>query len=206
MKIETIYFLERVNKGNYEHCELSATAKVEDGEDAKTAMLALKTLVNAALVGKVADMQATVTPVTASKDAALAAMAMVAGPKDNWFVDKLGERRFHTLKEVKEEKPKQTRTRKAKEEVVPAPVVEAVVEEVKEAPKAKKSKIAPYGADNKAVLQSYLTQKYGEAWKTCKSRDEIIAFTSKLPGRDFLDEEGNIVESFIKHISSFFGE
>jgi hypothetical protein len=180
MKIETIYFLERVNKGNYENFEMSATAKVEDGEDAMTAMLALKTLVNAALISKVADMQATVTPVTAPKEEVVA-------------------------KEVKENKPKQTRTRKAKEEVVAAPV-EAVVEEVKETPKAKKSKIAPYGADNKAVLQSYLTQKYGEAWKTHRPRNEIIDFTSKLPGMEFLDEDGNIVESFIKHISSFFGE
>ena len=55
MKIETIYYLERVNKGNYEHFEMSATAKVEDGEDAMTAMLSLKTVVNTSLNYKVSE-------------------------------------------------------------------------------------------------------------------------------------------------------
>lgn len=183
MKVETIYFLERVNKGNYEHMELSATAKVEDGEDAVSAMLTLKTLVNAALTGKIAEMTATLTPVAELKEAVIP-------------------------EEVKEEKPKQTRTRKAKEEVkaeeVPT-VDEVATAEVKELPK-KKVKLSPYSAENKAVLQAYLTKKYGEAWKTFRPKPEIIEFTSKLPGMDFLDEEGNIIESFLNHINGFFGE
>jgi hypothetical protein len=175
MKIETIYFLERVNKGNYEHIEMSATAKVEDGEDPIAAMLNLKHLINSALTGKVN--QAIVkeeTPVA-------------------------------VVEEVKEDKPKQTRTRKAKEEVKVEEVKTEVVEEVKETPKAKKSKLTSYGADNKAVLQAYLTSKYAESWKSSKPRNEILEFTSKLPGMDFLDEEGNIVPSFLEHIHGFFG-
>lgn len=182
MKIETIYFLERLNVGNYSHLEMSATAKVEDGEDAITAMLALKTLVNAALNNKVQELKVE-KPTVEDK---------VETP---------------VVEDVKEEKPKQTRTRKAKEEVKVEEVVPAtpVVEEVKETPKAKKSKITPYGAENKAVLQAYLTKKYAESWKTAKARNEIIDFTSKLPGKDFLDEDGNIVESFLNEIHAFFG-
>jgi hypothetical protein len=179
MKIETIYFLERVNKGNFEHMELSATAKVDEGEDAVTAMVALKNLIHVALTNKVAEMKLPVEP-------------KVETPV--------------VVAEVKEEKPKQTRTRKPKEEAKIEDTKVEVVEEVKETPKKeKKSSYTPYGQENKAVLQAYLTKKYAEAWKNCKPRNEIIDFTGKLQGKDFLDDKGNIIPSFLELIHEFFG-
>lgn len=55
MKIETITVMQRKNLGNYEHLEISASAKVEEGEQAFTAMLSLKTLVQAALEAKAGE-------------------------------------------------------------------------------------------------------------------------------------------------------
>ena len=52
MKIETITVMQRKNLGNYEHLEISASAKVEEGEQALTAMLSLKTWVQAVLEAK----------------------------------------------------------------------------------------------------------------------------------------------------------
>lgn len=52
MKIETISVMQRKNLGNYEHIEIAATAKVEEGEEAFSAMLSLKTLIQAALEAK----------------------------------------------------------------------------------------------------------------------------------------------------------
>jgi uncharacterized membrane-anchored protein YjiN (DUF445 family) len=53
MKITTITYMERKNKGNYEHEELSASANVDDGENSTFAMLTLKDAVHNALYGTV---------------------------------------------------------------------------------------------------------------------------------------------------------
>lgn len=186
MKVETIYFLERVNKGNYEHYEMSATAKVEENEDAITAMLALKTLVNAALNNKVSELK---TETVEVKEAEVVKEEVV----------------------VKEE-PKKVTKPKAKKEVVAAPkeevvadVVQEEVVEVKKEEKVKPAKTTAYSAENKGVLQTYLTSKYAESWKTSRPRNEIIDFTSKLPGMAFLDDKGNILPEFLDHIHAFFG-
>jgi hypothetical protein len=182
MKITELKYTERLNTGSYQFAELTATAAIGEEDDINSSILTLKTFVNNSLKGEISKVEVkeevkTETPVA-----------------------------IEEVKEAKEEKPKQTRTRKAKEEVKAVEEVKTeVVEEVKETPKTKKSKITPYGAENKAVLQAYLTKKYGEAWKNCRPRNEIIDFTSKLPGKEFLDEEGNIVESFLNEIHSFFG-
>ena len=39
MKIETISVMQRKNLGNYEHIEISASARLEDNEDPSTALL-----------------------------------------------------------------------------------------------------------------------------------------------------------------------
>lgn len=41
MKIETITVMQRKNLGNYEHIEISASAKVEENENANQSMLTL---------------------------------------------------------------------------------------------------------------------------------------------------------------------
>ena len=106
------------------------------------------------------------------------------------------------------------------EEVKPEPVVEApkkekkakkekaveVAEEVKEEPK--KEKVVVYDstiAEHKSILGGYLSKKYENTWKTSHPADEIKSFTASLNGKDFLDNDGKIVESFLNLVHGFFG-
>jgi hypothetical protein len=184
MKIETIYVLERMNKGNYEHIEMSATAKIEEGEDALTSMFTLKTLVNAALVGKLEEIKAekvpTQSPVTYDEET-------------------------HTnlpVEEVKEKKEKKAKTTKKVVEEVP---VQAEVPLVEEKPK---KGIVLYDSnvkEHKSLFGGYLTKKYQDAWKTAKPAAEIKEFTSSLNGKEFIDSEGKFVSSFLDQVHAFFG-
>ena len=109
------------------------------------------------------------------------------------------------------------------EEIKPEPVVEASVKEKK--PKAKKEKVVevpvsdetsnipaipavPYNssiAEHKSIFGGYLTKKYENSWKTSHPADEIKSFTASLNGKDFLDNDGKIVESFLNLVHGFFG-
>ena len=55
MKITTITYMERKNKGNYEHEEISASANVDDGESFALAMASLKNAVHSVLHGIVIE-------------------------------------------------------------------------------------------------------------------------------------------------------
>jgi hypothetical protein len=94
---------------------------------------------------------------------------------------------------VKEKKPKAK-----KEKVVEAPVVEA----------PKKEKLVVYDstiAEHKSIFGGYLAKKYDTSWKTSHPADEIKSFTASLNGKDFLDNDGKIVESFLNLVHGFFG-
>lgn len=186
MKIETIYVLERLNTGNYNHLELSATAKIEDGEDAFSAMLSLKTLVNAALTGKAESIKVETA--------------------------KVKEVVPEVVKEEESKKERKPRTTKPKEEVksevvdtlpegqaIP-PVIEEAKEEVKSKPAIKYSRAVEA---HKTLLSSTLTTNF-PSWKTSKPKEEIISFTTSLEGKDFVDENGIVLESFKKVLSGFF--
>lgn len=56
MKITTITYMERKNKGNYEHEEISASANVDDGESFALAMASLKNAVHSVLHGIVSEL------------------------------------------------------------------------------------------------------------------------------------------------------
>jgi len=56
MKITTITYMERKNKGNYEHEEISASANVDDGESFALAMASLKNAVHSVLHGIVIEL------------------------------------------------------------------------------------------------------------------------------------------------------
>ena len=173
MIIETITVMQRKNLGNYEHIEISATAKVEEGEQALTAMLSLKTFVETALVAKAEEVKpAPVVPVVEE---------VIPEP-------------------VKEKKPK------AKKEKLKEVVEEQELPPV--IPEQKKEKLVPYTstiAEHKSILGGYLLKKYDNAWKTVAPAEEIKSFTASLNGKDFLDEQGNIVSSFLDLIHGFFG-
>jgi hypothetical protein len=78
MKIETITVMERKNLGNYEHIEITASAKVEENDDAYSSLLTLKTLVHAALEGKAATM--TSVPTAKVEEVKVEVVEEVAAP------------------------------------------------------------------------------------------------------------------------------
>lgn len=52
MRITELKYMERINLGNFEHSELSATAIITEDENVNTAILALKTFVKNGLVSR----------------------------------------------------------------------------------------------------------------------------------------------------------
>jgi hypothetical protein len=176
MKIDTITVTERKNKGNYEHIEISASAKVEEGENAMSAMLALKTFVETAL------------------------MSNVPIPPEEVVKEEVKEE-----KSKKEKKPKKEKVEEVKVEAESAPE-ETPEESAKKTPP--KSKVVLYSSDikeHKSIFGGYLAKKYNDAWKTVAPKEDIQKFTSSLNGKEFLDDNGQIVESFLDLVHGFFG-
>lgn len=85
MKIDTISYLIRKNKGNYEHDEAMATAKVEDNELPANAFAQLKALVQHALNGECVvlanDEQPTIPETSHEEDAQPEAPKVEEAPK-----------------------------------------------------------------------------------------------------------------------------
>jgi hypothetical protein len=184
MKITTITFMERKNKGNYEHEEFTASALVEEGEDFVAASLSLKLAVHNVLYGIV-----------------------------NFPIVKQEEVIQEEIKEApKAKKAKKEVETKSEVELVNIPPVipyieqEMIPEVVKEP--AKKPTGIPYNSaipEHKSLFGGYLTKKYQDAWKKVAPAEEIKAFTSSLNGQNFIDGKGQIVPSFIEQIHTFFG-
>jgi hypothetical protein len=179
MKIETITVMQRKNLGNYEHIEITASAKVEEGEEALTAMLSLKTFVEIALVAKATEIQA-----PAKVEEEVKTEPVVEAPK-------------------KEKKPK-----KEKVSSVIDPSELPPVEPEGFISKPVKEKLVAYNsaiAEHKSIFGGYLAKKYDNSWKTSHPVEDIKSFTASLNGVDFLDQDGKIVESFLNLVHGFFG-
>lgn len=178
MKIRSITFTQRFNMGNYEHIEISAVAEVEEQEAADTAMQSLKTFVQTALNKKVEEKTAP-SPVEEVKPE-----PVVEAPK---------------------------KEKKAKKEKVPAVIAPSELPPVE--PEAFVSK--PVGknvviynsniAEHKSIFAGYLSEKYGNAWKTANTTEKIKEFTTSLNGKHFLDDDGKIVSTFLSEVHGFFG-
>ncbi len=161
MRITEIKFMERINLGNYEHREVTATAVIEETEDVYKAMSVLSTYVKESLHPTTAPVEAPPVKEEPVKE------------------------------EVVKEEPKKVVKKVAKKEVA-----------------EKKVSYTPYSSGipgHKTILSSYLTKKYDSAWSTVKPKEEIKAFTQSLNGKDFLDDTGSIVISFLETLHSFFG-
>jgi hypothetical protein len=186
MKITEIKYVERKNKGNFEHEEFTVTAVLDDGDDAFSSMLSLKTLVDAGLKTEHLPYQE-----PTGKNVEIA--------KEEPIVEAPVKEKKPRAKKVKEEvKPEAFETNT---EVIP-PVIEG------EKLKSKKSKVVIYDRnilDHKSILSSHLNKTYGDAWKNKGTKEEITSFTMSLNGKDFLDEQGNIVESFLNTLEGYFG-
>jgi hypothetical protein len=207
MKIETIFVMERKNLGNYEHIEMSATAKVEDGEDAYSAMLSLKSVISMAIVAKLAT-------VTVDREALKFASEATPGAKEaikelvkETIAPKARAKR-NVAKDIVEvgQKDLGEQTQDTSKDGLGQTVQNDVSPSKEEKPKA--TKITKYDSnvpEHKSIFGAYLAKNYGDTWKTKAPVADIKAFTASLNGKDFLDDKGSMVESFLGLVNGFFG-
>ena len=180
MKIQTITYTKRHNEGNYNHSEYTISAAVEEGETAIGCIRKLQSIIDIAISGKGEEIKEEVKEEVKSEP-------VVEAP---------------VVEPVKEKK-----ARAKKEKPVEVVEAEPVVEEKKEEVKPK-SKVVGYDSnipEHKSIFGGYLAKKYGNAWKTAKPVEEIKAFTASLNGKDFIDADGVIQESFLELVHAFFG-
>jgi hypothetical protein len=178
MKILTISYVERKNKGNYEHEEMSASANIDDGESFAEAMTALKNAVHSILYG--------ITDVP-TKEVTQPIKEVVS-------------------EEPKAKKTK--KVVEAKSEVESANIPPVISDEVVKEHKKVKSNVQKYDSalpEHKSIFGGYLAKKYNTAWKTIDTPENIKAFTSGLNGQDFIDDKGQIVPTFLEQVHTFFG-
>lgn len=181
MKVETITVMERKNLGNYEHVEISASARVEEGEDAYSSLLALKTVVHAALEGKAATVSAPTVKVEEVKQEVVEEVSTSV---------------------VKEKKTRAKKTAEAPvkdelSEVEPEGSLPELPNEIKGPPSI------PYNRDldtHRQLLSSFLNSKH-PSWKTTQGVKE---FSMSLVGKPFLNADGEVIESFAKLVGDFF--
>jgi len=192
MKIETIFALERLNTGNYCHLEMSASAKLEEGDDAVACMVTLKGLINTALLAKAC--------VTQEIKAKVEAVSEVRNTPAE--VEKVATPVKEAKKAPKKEKVAEV-TAEAVEMPTNIPDVIVVKEEKKKAVKlVKYSSAIP---EHKSIFGGYLSKSYGDAWKTASPVEEIKKFTASLNGQDFLNASGTMVPTFLELVHTFFG-
>jgi len=187
-----IRFKKVTNKGNFESETLEAACQLSEGECAVTAREELIAFVKGEAL------------VAVSKEQEPIQDAKTEQPKK-------AEKKVAAKKEkappVEVESPVVDDAQPVKEEaVVLKPAVEPIVEEVKEEPKAKKEKkfkavATPYNRENdlhKKLLGEVLDKSY-TTWK--KDPSKAKAASQLLAGKDFLDAEGKVLESFKSSLS-----
>ncbi len=106
------------------------------------------------------------------------------------------------VEEVKEEKPKKKRKPRTSKKVEDNGFNGQDIPPVIEAPKA-----IPYDRSiesHKNTLSAFLGNNF-PGWKSAKPREEIIAFTASLEGKPFLNDAGEVIESFHEVLKGFFG-
>lgn len=175
MKFETITVMQRKNLGNYEHLEITTTVTLEEGEDFVASAMTARTYVEAVLNMPLDDIKKKEEP----KEVVKEEEAVAEAPKKE-----------------KKTKAKKADTLESGQEVPP------VIEE-KKAPKAKNVVYNRTIEAHKNLLSAHLGNNF-PGWKAAKPIDAIKAFTASLEGKEFLDEQGNVVDSFNDLLKEFF--
>ena len=179
MAINEVRFTKRYNCGNYEHEEYTVGAAVGDDENAMTVMTGIKEFVRGAhaYVPGHSDTVVESAPVpVAVEEKVVKTKKTKAAPAPV------------VVEEEQLELPQEA-----------APVVEEEVVEVKEEPKAKavrKAKASPYTRGNdvhKKLLGEFLDTAY-PGWRDNAAK--AVEVSKLMVGKDFLDAEGTVVDSF----------
>ena len=182
MITETITFTQRKNLGNYEHMELTVSARLEEKDNALTAIAHLKDMILAGF-----DVEAKSAIVKEEHVPQPLVEGNVNDGRENAKCDESSVVDGGNSEET-QAKEKSTSDKKTKKSIK-KPISEY--------------KIVSYDRNidaHRQFLSSYLTQTHPE-WKTTEGVKE---FSLSLIGKPFLDESGHIVESFKKVLSDFF--
>lgn len=202
MKFETVTVTQRKNMGNYEHLEITTTARIDEGEDFVAMAMTARTYVDAVLNMPLDAVQAKQEPVT--------------------YDEETGQN--SPVSEVKEKKEKKPRAPKNVAKATQQSGQKDLGASTEDSQKDGSGQIVPTSAshsksenkkpyvkydsnvaEHKSIFGGYLNKKYGNAWKEAKPKEEIQSFTKALNGKEFLDDAGQIVESFLNEVHSFFG-
>lgn len=182
MKFETVTVMQRKNIGNYEHIEITTTARLDEDEDFVSAAMTARTYVDAVLNMPLEAIKTKEEPKEIKEEVTAEAV------KEKKTRAKKGKTEEVTAKEVITEE----NTLATGQEIPP------VIEEVKAAVKYDRGLDA-----HKGMLSAHLTKTFAD-WKTKQAKDKIIAFNSSLHGKDFLDKDGNMLNSFKGLLSGFY--
>ena len=206
MKIDTIGYTEKFNKGNYESVEVSFNAALGEGESAVDALHTLKSLAH--------NFFRTMNPQAPQNCLATMDSSHVESPKPD--------------KDAKVESPKAEETKKAapsrrgkktelKEEVkhevqdgqeVPPVIPTEAQDEMEEveSPFQSPKDAVMYDLkvkDHRDRFAAYLNKAFPN-WKTALPKEKLLAMSQELSGKAFEDSKGVMLESFKNIVSGYF--
>lgn len=205
MKIDTIGYTEKFNKGNYESVEVSFNAALAEGESAVDALHTLKNLAHNFFhtmnqpQGKnvPTDDKRTVEQIKAEET------AKAESPKAE-ETKKAAPSRRGKKAEVKEGPKHEVQDGQEVPPVIPTPAAEEM-EEVESPFQAPKDAIM-YDLkikDHRDRFAAYLNKAYPN-WKTALPKEKLLAMSQELSGKAFEDSKGVMLESFKNIVSGYF--
>jgi hypothetical protein len=181
-KINEAIYLKRKNLGNYEHEEVSLSATPDEGQSGIEILKELKEIVDSFLN---------------SKDAGGTDLSQK--PKSVEKENKNGSKKESSKKVVKEESSEEEISEEVDEEDSDSSDedTEEELPKKKKATKKTKAKVTVYERSNtlhQKILGEYLDDNL-PGW-TKKYAKQSRTTSNKMEGKDFLDQDGEILESF----------
>ncbi len=182
-----IEYMRRVNLGNYEHSELKVSTIVKEDQDINIEIERLKFLVHSHLGIEEADKNQLPLPIEKAKKPVEKTVAAVEKPKEEVAVN-------NELKDEVKAEAKEKKTEAKAKKTAP---------ETKPVKKISKATVYDRALDtHKNLLGSFLDKKYPK-WRTSDSLKKAAEASKALNGTDFLDENGEILESFKLAFSNY---
>lgn len=205
MRITELKYAKKFNLGNYESEEFGLTAVIEDDDTQTTSSIfqQLKMEVAKAYGGETADEPA---PVEAEETEAEETEVEEEAPK------KRGRKPKAKAEEVEEEEAEETEAEEVEEEVEEEAEEEVEEEAPKKSAKAKskfKKKAQVYQRSNEThkELFSNVLKSVAPDWKkTEASKAKAKSASQKMDGKEFLNEEGEVLPAFKAEVKKLMGK
>lgn len=182
-----IEYMRRVNLGNYEHSELKVSTIVKEDQDINLEIERLKFLVHTHLGIEETDKNQLTLPIEVAKKSVDKAIEPVEKVKEKVAVK---EELKEEVKTDNKEKKIEVKAKKSAPETKPVKKI---------------SKATAYDRaldTHKNLLGSFLDKKYPK-WRTSDSLKKAAEASKALNGTDFLDENGEILDSFKLAFSNY---